>query len=187
LIGAEVLGSLVALRGGALPTPVQDAWQVLLRNEFHDILPGSSIREVYEVAEAELAGVIKDGTALQAKALAALAAGMAGPTAGVVIVNPDLQPRPIRLTSAQPLPNGQAVAEGFVLSAPEAVAGLSVTARSSFAEAGPLTVSTTGLENGFVKVTLWHPVQRDRQAHGAGMFGGAWQPDLGLCRQTALF
>ena len=44
LIGAEVLGSMVALRGGAQPTPVQEAWQVLLRNEFHDILPGSSIR-----------------------------------------------------------------------------------------------------------------------------------------------
>ena len=154
LIGAEVLGSMVALRGGALPAPVQDAWQVLLRNEFHDILPGSSIREVYEVAEAELAGVIEDGTALQAKALTVLAAGVAGNKAGVVIVNPDLQPRPIRLTSTHPLPNGQAVAEGFVLSAPEAVAGLSVTSRSSFAETGPLTVSTTGLENAFVKVSL---------------------------------
>jgi alpha-mannosidase len=79
---------------------------------------------------------------------------MAGNKAGVVIVNPDLQPRPIRLTSAQPLPNGQAVAEGFVLSAPEAVAGLSVTARTRFAETGPLMVSTTGLENAFVKVSL---------------------------------
>ena len=32
-------------------------WRVLLRNQFHDILPGSSIREVYEQTEAELAGV----------------------------------------------------------------------------------------------------------------------------------
>ena len=154
LIGAEVLGAMVALRGGALPAPVTQAWQVLLRNEFHDILPGSSIGEVYAVAEAELAGVIAQGKAQQAKALGTLAAGMAGATAGVVVVNPDLQPRPLRLTSTEPLPGGQAVAEGFVLSAPETVAGLSVTARANLAEAGPLTVSQTGLENAFVKVAL---------------------------------
>ena len=154
LIGAEVLGAMVALRGGALPAPVTQAWHVLLRNEFHDILPGSSIGEVYAVAEAELADVIAQGKAHQAAALGTLAAGMAGATAGVVIVNPDLQPRPLRLTSTEPLPGGQAVAGGFVLSAPETVAGLSVTARANLAEAGPLTISEHGLENAFVKVAI---------------------------------
>jgi alpha-mannosidase len=38
---------------------------VLLRNQFHDILPGSSIREVYELAETELAGVVTTGLAAQ--------------------------------------------------------------------------------------------------------------------------
>ena len=65
LVGAEILGSMVALRGGKLPTSLETDWQVLLRNEFHDILPGSSIREVYVVAEAELSQVIAAGKARQ--------------------------------------------------------------------------------------------------------------------------
>ncbi|MEA2067234.1 MAG: glycoside hydrolase family 38 C-terminal domain-containing protein [Thermotogota bacterium] len=43
--------------------PVQkkldDLWKTLLHNEFHDILPGSSIREVYETAEKELSEIIE--------------------------------------------------------------------------------------------------------------------------------
>lgn len=154
LIGAEILAGLVALRGGDLAGSLEKDWQVLLRNEFHDILPGSSIREVYEVAEAELAGVISAGKARQDSAMGALATAMAGPSEGIVVVNPDLSPRPLRLTSVEALPGGQPVDGGFVLSAPEAVSGLSVTAHDSLAAPGPLTVSTDGLENAFVKVVL---------------------------------
>lgn len=154
LVGAEILGSMVALRGGAMPASLETDWQVLLRNEFHDILPGSSIREVYEVAEAELSAVIAAGRARQDAALRALAEGVKGPQAGVVVVNPDLSPRPLRLISERPLPGGQAVEGGQVLSAPEMVPGLSVTAKASFAAPGPLAVSGTGLENAFLKVTL---------------------------------
>ena len=144
LVGAEILGSMVALRGGAMPTSLETDWQVLLRNEFHDILPGSSIREVYEVAEAELAQVIAAGRARQGAALAALVKGVAGPEAGVVVVNPDLSPRPLRLVSDAPLPGGQAVDGGHVLSAPDAVSGLSVTALTELAAPGPLTCPPTG-------------------------------------------
>ena len=27
---------------------LQEGWEILMRNQFHDILPGSSIRQVYE-------------------------------------------------------------------------------------------------------------------------------------------
>ncbi len=154
LVGAEILGAMVALRGGALAGSSQTDWQVLLRNEFHDILPGTSIREVYQVAEAELAGVIAAGKAGQDAAMAALVTSVAGPQAGIVVVNPDLQPRVLRATSDQDLPGGQAVEGGFVLSAPAAVAGLSVTAFVGLAEPGPLTVATSGLENAFVRVSV---------------------------------
>ena len=154
LVGAEILGSMVALNGGAVPASLETDWQVLLRNEFHDILPGSSIREVYEVAEAELSQVIAAGRTRQDTALELLAKAMAGTEAGVVVVNPDLSPRPLRIVSSEPLPGGQAVEGGHVLSAPEAVAGLSVTARAGLAEPGPLTVSLNGLENAFLKATL---------------------------------
>ncbi|QPF83332.1 alpha-mannosidase [Bradyrhizobium genosp. L] len=36
---------------------IEALWRTLLVNQFHDIIPGSSIREVYERAEVELAGV----------------------------------------------------------------------------------------------------------------------------------
>ncbi|MFO7882414.1 MAG: glycoside hydrolase family 38 C-terminal domain-containing protein [Kosmotogaceae bacterium] len=38
---------------------LDDLWKTLLHNEFHDILPGSSIKEVYETAEKELTEVIE--------------------------------------------------------------------------------------------------------------------------------
>ncbi|MBN1876642.1 MAG: alpha-mannosidase [Anaerolineae bacterium] len=39
---------------------LDEAWKVVLLNQFHDILPGSSIQRVYEEAEAAYAGVLKE-------------------------------------------------------------------------------------------------------------------------------
>ncbi len=38
---------------------IDDRWKVVLYNEFHDILPGSSIREVYQQTEKELKDTVK--------------------------------------------------------------------------------------------------------------------------------
>jgi alpha-mannosidase len=49
---------LACLRGGDYPRAELDRlWKLLLLNQFHDILPGSSIRLVYEDAERDLAEV----------------------------------------------------------------------------------------------------------------------------------
>ena len=53
LIAAETAQSLACLIGGKAPENFEALWRVVLKNEFHDILPGSSIREVYQDAEAE--------------------------------------------------------------------------------------------------------------------------------------
>ena len=50
-------------------------WQTLLLNQFHDILPGSSIREVYEDAERDHARVAARATELRDAAIAALGDG----------------------------------------------------------------------------------------------------------------
>ena len=57
---AELWGAVAgALRNFEFPLADWDAaWKTLLLNQFHDILPGSSIHRVYEEAEAQLAGVI---------------------------------------------------------------------------------------------------------------------------------
>ncbi len=50
LAAAETLSSLDHLLGGSEPVSLEEQWRVTLRNEFHDILPGSSVKAVYDVA-----------------------------------------------------------------------------------------------------------------------------------------
>ena len=107
---------MATLLGAPMPPSLEPHWRVVLRNEFHDILPGSSIREVYQEAEAELAAVVAAGLKVQDGQLEAIAGRAAGSGAerGVLVVNPDLSPRPLRLSLPQSLPNGQKVEEGSV-------------------------------------------------------------------------
>jgi alpha-mannosidase len=78
LSDAELLSAVAArLRGFAYPrAELAEAWRVLLVNQFHDILPGTSIAEVNERARADLAGVEAAADALAGAALDAL--GSAG-------------------------------------------------------------------------------------------------------------
>ena len=72
------LWSVMAEAAG-VPYPKEDLerhWRTVLTNQFHDILPGSSIRCIYEVAEAEYAQVDLALLELRTKALQALASGM---------------------------------------------------------------------------------------------------------------
>ncbi len=63
-------------KGGAYPAEaLEAAWKRLLTNQFHDILPGSSIDWVYEEAESELAAVIEIARGVTADAVEALAGG----------------------------------------------------------------------------------------------------------------
>ena len=61
LITAETVAGLAHLAGAPAPASLEPLWRGVLKNEFHDILPGSSIREVYEDAEAELDAVVRAG------------------------------------------------------------------------------------------------------------------------------
>ncbi|MDQ0456742.1 alpha-mannosidase [Rhizobium paknamense] len=148
MIAAETALSLAHLMGGARPSSEEAAWRVVLKNEFHDILPGSSIREVYEDAEEELTHVIAHAAARQKDALAAIAEQWPKGEAGeaLLVVNPSLHPRRpdivtpdgVHLTAAEPLP----------------ALGVAVMPRSAFAPKGAVLVSAHGLENDLLKVTL---------------------------------
>jgi alpha-mannosidase len=64
---------LLALLAGAYPADaLERLWKRVLLNQFHDILPGSSIREVYEDSSADYAGILAEADALRDDALAAL-------------------------------------------------------------------------------------------------------------------
>lgn len=61
------------LNGGAThDDELYHAWEVVLRNQFHDIIPGSSIFEVYEDSDKEYAGVLATTDAVCGEKIAAL-------------------------------------------------------------------------------------------------------------------
>ncbi|MBR2823401.1 MAG: alpha-mannosidase [Clostridia bacterium] len=73
---AEMWGALAMLRGAAYPLDRMDAaWKSLLLNQFHDILPGSSIARVYEEARRDHAGIIAEAESVKRDALNALTQG----------------------------------------------------------------------------------------------------------------
>ncbi len=73
---AEMWGSLALLKGAEYPLDRMDAaWKKLLLNQFHDILPGSSIARVYEDARRDHKWIIAEAEAVRDGALAALAGG----------------------------------------------------------------------------------------------------------------
>ncbi|NUM44088.1 MAG: alpha-mannosidase [Anaerolineales bacterium] len=69
----------------------QKAWQTVCLNQFHDIIPGSSIGEVYVESLAQYAELTRTVTALRDTALQTIADHM---KADVILVNPTSFPQP---------------------------------------------------------------------------------------------
>jgi len=67
---------------------LRELWRTLLLNQFHDILPGSSIREVYEDSMEQYEDLLRQGGNLYQMASASLAASIAAPEKGLVVFNP---------------------------------------------------------------------------------------------------
>ena len=141
LITAETLASLAHLLGAPAPESLEPTWRVVLKNEFHDILPGSSIHEVYEDAEAELSGAIAAGAAVQQAAMQSIAAHLPrGDIAdALVVVNPTLAPRPLRLRGDA----GESLASDDMVPP----LGIVVLDRARLAPTPGLTASRRRLEN----------------------------------------
>ena len=158
LVAAEVAGSVCELLTGERPRgDLEGAWRLLLRNQFHDILPGSSIAEVYAAANAELAEVTAAAARAIAGALGRLAPAVAPPgdRPAVLVLNPDLAARPLRLALAEPLPGAQQVAGGWVLTGADPLAGLEAAVVLGAGEpAGPAGAEGRRLENAFLRVEL---------------------------------
>lgn len=65
MMDAELFATLAAMKGMDYPKEQFDnIWRVILLNQFHDILPGSSIKEVYEVTKKEYEEIAQEGTRL---------------------------------------------------------------------------------------------------------------------------
>lgn len=73
---AEMWGSLALVKGAEYPLARMDAaWKKLLLNQFHDILPGSSIARVYEDARRDHRWIIDEAEAVRDIALKNLTDG----------------------------------------------------------------------------------------------------------------
>jgi len=86
---AEALCAADALLNGGdtHDAELYNAWEVVLRNQFHDIIPGSSIFEVYEDSDKEYAGVMATADAVRDEKLASLQANVKT-DGGVFVYNP---------------------------------------------------------------------------------------------------
>jgi len=67
---------------------INDNWKIVLRNQFHDILPGSSIHEVYEDSQREFAQVFESGGSHLNRALEAIANSTGLEGTRMVVFNP---------------------------------------------------------------------------------------------------
>lgn len=125
LVEAEAFAAIALLDGVDYPTEQLDAaWQDLLYNQFHDVLPGSSIREVYEDTHPQLRAVVATAIAARDDAISSLTG------AGVdafAISNPDINARILTAilperTNAGSLPS-QPVENGVLVHDPGASLG----------------------------------------------------------------
>ncbi|RLF03312.1 MAG: alpha-mannosidase [Thermoprotei archaeon] len=86
---AEAASSAASLLGlAAYPSDeLREAWERVLRCQFHDVLPGSSNREAYEEAYRDLEKAIAAFTKISSEALRAIAESVNAPRGSIVIFN----------------------------------------------------------------------------------------------------
>ena len=76
------------LLGGNYPQKkLADGWRTILLNQFHDIIPGSSVFEVYEDSDKQYAEIRQKGTKIAEDAKAHIAANI-GTAGGIAVFNP---------------------------------------------------------------------------------------------------
>jgi alpha-mannosidase len=160
LLEAEAFATLSALAGAQYPAEeLEGLWKLLLLNQFHDILPGTSISEVYEDAHQQLEASVNGAEELRDKALLRLASGMAAAGEVVTVANAALHPRPLTallpvdsevgITDADgiSLPT-QRIAEGLLIHGPDReVPGLGWVSLA-LGEETASPVATSGVEVG---------------------------------------
>ena len=164
---AEVWGSLAQAKGHAYPYADMDAqWKVLLFNQFHDILPGSSIARVYDEALEQHNDIIRAATGHAADAQQALITK----DEGVTVFNSLCFERQALVTLPADYAQGAVTQEGapvptqptqngaLALVDLPAVGAVSLTPATAKGKAGPCTAAMEGanvrLTNDHVDITF---------------------------------
>ena len=98
LLEAEAFATIASLSGFVYPhAELEAAWKTVLLNQFHDILPGSSIAEVYEETVPLLEDVVATAIAVRDAALAHLGGAALDEESSqrCLVGNAALAPRPL--------------------------------------------------------------------------------------------
>lgn len=153
--------------GHDYPADVFDSsWKRLLINQFHDILPGSSIDWVYEDAERELEAVVEIAGGITTSAQSSLAGS--GDNLTVFNVNSHARREVVEVDG-----------RGVLVDAP--ACGWASTTDSAATQVQPVSVSGQVIENGLLRVTwddrglltsIWDKEAR-REALAPGALGNA--------------
>lgn len=180
----ELWGAAAArLHGRAFPAQTLEAlWKDVLFNQFHDILPGSSVHQVYEEAEAQYARVLARAGEETNKTLASLCDG--GEEAltlfnslswerSEVVELPAAIRHPVD-ASGRPLPTQHACGKTFVQSPAIPPMGWVTIREGSAGEqpaaSAPLRATPSQLENEFLRITL----------NERGELAGIWDKEHGI-------
>ena len=168
---AEFVATLAGLVDPNYDYPAQSlrkAWEVVCLNQFHDIIPGSSIGPVYTESLAQYEELQRMAAVDRDNALAVIAAQTGG---DVLLVNPTgfertdlalwkgeigadeqlVAPGDV-VVSSQPTTDGVIVDAGALL--PYSVTPLTKVKRSGAAPSSTLTASESLLENSFLRVEI---------------------------------
>jgi alpha-mannosidase len=91
---AEWLAALAGIYlGEQASIDLSEGWEMLLLNQFHDILPGSSIRQVYEDSAKDYERITEIGAAALTEALWQVSASIRSEQGSLVVFNSLSQPR----------------------------------------------------------------------------------------------
>jgi alpha-mannosidase len=110
LVESETAATLAFLQKGiSYPKEKLDRlWKTLLLNEFHDILPGSSIHSVYETAHTQLGSAISESDRIRSEVLTGANAGKEPPSAQEpegLVWNLEIYDRPLIVEMAARTPH----------------------------------------------------------------------------------
>ena len=163
---AEMWGTIAMIEGAEYPLARMDAaWKKLLLNQFHDILPGSSIGKVYEDARADHIWIQDEANAVKADAMKALTAGegvtvfnsLSFDRTGLVYlpaefengaVTPDGEPVPVQKTESGVLAHVTVPSMGAVSLLPAEAVAETETSCAALTDTGAV------MENEIVRVVL---------------------------------
>ena len=84
----SALADILTGQDGYPAADLQEGWELLLLNQFHDILPGSSIRQVYEDSREDYRRIAEIGEQAIEAAVERLAPRIGAPQESLLVMNP---------------------------------------------------------------------------------------------------